>query len=67
MIAYYVKPPPGESSAMDAKRGKTDTNGQFYASQQSRSADLFFSAEKDGYYRSHVSYELGAPVRYTIR
>jgi hypothetical protein len=63
-IGYYVPPPAGQSIATDAKRGKTDTNGLFTASERSRSVDLFFGAVRDGYYKSRRTYELGAAYQY---
>ena len=60
-IGYYIPPPASRptSIATDAKRGVTDTNGLFTASEYSRSPDLFVGVIKGGYYKTHVDYELG--------
>jgi hypothetical protein len=63
-IGYYVKASPGHDIALDAKHGKTDINGLFTASEHSTTTDLFFGAGKEGYYRSHLDYELGLPIQY---
>jgi hypothetical protein len=63
-IGYYVPPPKGQSTAMSSTRGVTDTNGIFFASGRTHSADLFFGASKNGYYKAHLDYELGAFSQY---
>jgi hypothetical protein len=63
-IGYYVAPPTNQSIALATKRGKTDTNGLFAASERSRSVDLLFGAVKEGYYKTDLAYELGAPYQY---
>src|SRR6266404_266487 len=63
-IGYYVPPPEDETIALGSTKGKSDANGFFSASGQTRSVDLLFGAGKDGYYRSHLDHELGAPYQY---
>jgi hypothetical protein len=63
-IGYYVPSPSGQSVATDSQRGKSDTNGVFSASGRTRTIDLFFSAVKTGYYKTRISYELGATYQY---
>src|SRR5437773_4158961 len=63
-IGYYISPPANQSVALASKRGKTDPNGLFTASERSRSVDLLFGAVKEGYYKTHLDYELGAPYQY---
>lgn len=63
-IGYYVPPPAGESIAVARKTGQTDTEGVFSASERSRSYDLTFKAQKEGYYPSSQIYELGHPSQY---
>jgi len=57
-IGYYVAPPPGETIATSSIKGETDANGIFSASGRTGSTDLFFSADKEGYYPVHLDYEL---------
>lgn len=57
-IGYYVAPPPGQTIATSSIKGETDTNGIFAASGRTGSTDLFFGANKDGYYNAHLDYEL---------
>ena len=64
IIGYYVPPPAGESIALAKKTGLTNTNGVFSASERSRSYDLTFKAQKEGYYPSSQIYELGHPSQY---
>jgi hypothetical protein len=67
VIGYYISPPPGQSIAMDKKVGLTDLNGLFRASARAQSVDLEFAVQKDGYYPTYQSYELGLnydPVRW---
>jgi hypothetical protein len=63
-IGYYVPPPEGQSIASASKKGRTDTNGVFSASEHSTTTDLFFGAGKDGFYRAHFDYELGLWLQY---
>ena len=63
-IAYFVKPPPGESIAFAKKNGQTDANGIFTASEHSTSVELDISAQKTGYYTSGMTYELGHSFQY---
>ena len=63
-IGYYVKPPEGQDIATGSTKGKTDTNGVSSASGRTLSVDLSFGAGKEGCYRSHLDYELGAAYQY---
>src|ERR1051325_2007573 len=56
-IGYYVPPPPtGQAIALDSVKGKTDTDGQFSGSGPMGSTDLFFGADKEGYYHAHLEH-----------
>lgn len=57
-IGYYVAPPPGQTIATSSIKGETDTNGIFSSSGRTGSTDLFFGANKEGYYSAHSDYEL---------
>jgi hypothetical protein len=63
-IGYYVPPSEGESVGLASKKGFTDTNGVFSASERSTTTDLFIGAGKQGYYRAHLDYELGLWLQY---
>ncbi len=62
-VGYYV-PSSDASIASSSKKGRTDTNGLFYASEKSTSIDLFIGAIKAGYYKTRIEYELGDIFQY---
>lgn len=62
-IGYHV-PSQDASIATSSKKGRTDTNGMFHASEKSTTIELFFGAIKDGYYKSRFEYELGDVFQY---
>lgn len=64
-VWYHVPPPPDQSIAMTNKIGLTDSNGVFTASERSRTVELIFEAQKDGYYPVGKSYDLGHVFEYT--
>ncbi|MGH7991465.1 MAG: carboxypeptidase-like regulatory domain-containing protein, partial [Limisphaerales bacterium] len=63
-IWYYVTPTNGASEASARTTGKTDANGVFNASGRGNSATFDFVAKKEGYYKTTMGYELGAPYQY---
>lgn len=64
-VWYHLPPPHDQSIAMTNKTGLTDSNGVFIASGRSRTVELIYEAQKDGYYSAGKSYELGHAFEYT--
>ena len=64
-VGYYTTPTNGQEIATGSTKGRTDTNGVFSVAGRTLSVDLFFGVGKEGYYRSHLDHELGAPYQYT--
>ncbi len=58
-IIYSVVPPPGQVVAGAQAKGLTDSNGVFTASHRDGSLNLVFRVQKEGYYSTTMTYEIG--------